>query len=112
MAVNQIGAARGDASARADSEIEPQRFDLRDDFGIDVPRGGSDVTVTVRGDAGGFVIDVERTHRWTVEGTRLGAELTAVYDEGRSLSLPERVPAWLTRVLDNLEGVTIDEVTV
>lgn len=59
---------------------------------------------------GSLVVDLERAgHRWTLEGSVLALELTAVDGPGEP-ALPERVPNWIVRALEATIGV--NEVSV
>lgn len=57
------------------------------------------------------VLEIERRgDTWVVEGGQLAAEVTAVYGDGETLTLPERVPGWIVAVLREEFG--IDEVSI
>ena len=75
---------------------DPKTIDLKADLGLDLPP--TSVTVERTGTRGAWVLEVKRTHKWTVEGAGSVGEVTAVYGDGRSVPLPERVPVWLLRV--------------
>ena len=83
-------------AVRQHQPSDPNMIDLKTDLGLDLPP--TDVTVERTGTRGAWVLEITRTHKWTVEGAGSTGEVTAVYGDGRSVPLPERVPVWLLRV--------------
>lgn len=93
---------------------EPERtyqFDLAADFGLRLPQDAACVDVELHGDRSSFVIDIERKHKWTVEGQLDAATVTGVLDDGRNMSLPRTVPDWLALVVKSLP-IGINEVGI
>ena len=78
-------------------------------LGCPVP-SGTTAEVTIRGSPASFVAELERNHRWVVEGSTASAELTAVYGGGEETALPAAVPEWIRRALEAI--VDVREVTV
>ncbi|MFC7216543.1 hypothetical protein ACFQO4_21005 [Saliphagus sp. GCM10025334] len=63
---------------------------------------GTTARVTVRGEPGSFVAELERNYRWIVEGAGSYAELTGVFGGDGEAEKPETVPEWIVRVLEEL----------
>ena len=98
MAVRHQSASERATTKDDTDEEDEETIDLRDDLGLDVPPGASSVQIHRNGRPTSFELVIERRNKWVIEGANHWGEITGVYADGHSVSLPRRVPNWLEQV--------------